>query len=80
MSNDTFGVIAFSVFLGTVGALVAFNPRAIPRMTNAYYALIRMKSRLAEDDYDKVSIRVTGGIVFVIALYVLVDHFSRLWK
>jgi hypothetical protein len=79
MSNNTFGVIAYSVLTGTVGALVAFNPRAIPRMTNAYYALIRMKSRLEEDDYDKVGIRVTGGIVFVLALYVLVYHFSHLW-
>ncbi len=63
MSNKAFGIIAFSVLLGTVGVLVAFNPRAIPRMTNAYYSLIHMKSRLAEEDYDKVGIRVVGGIV-----------------
>ena len=48
MSNKSFGIIAFSMLLGTVGALVALNPRAIPRMANAYYALIHMKSRLAE--------------------------------
>jgi hypothetical protein len=80
MSNSTFGVIAFCVLLGTIGALVAFNPRAIPRMTNAYYALIRMKSRLAEEDYDKVGVRVAGGVLFALALYVLINRWSQLWK
>jgi|NGEPerStandDraft_6_1074524.scaffolds.fasta_scaffold116886_2 hypothetical protein len=80
MSNSTFGVLAFCGLLGTVGALVAFNPRAIPRMTNAYYALIRMKSRLAEEDYDKVGIRVAGGLLFFLALWVLVHRWSQLWK
>jgi hypothetical protein len=80
MSNNAFGVIAFCVLLGVVGLLVAVNPRAIPRMTNAYYALIHMKSRLAEDDYNKVGIRVAGGIVFLIALYVLIARWPQLWK
>jgi len=80
MSNNAFGVIAFSVVFGSIGALVAFSPRAIPRMTNAYYALIQMKSRLAVEDYDKVSIRVTGGIFFLVALFVLVSRWSQLWK
>ncbi len=80
MTNSTFGVLAFSGLLGTVGALVAISPRAIPRMTNAYYALIRMKSRLAEEDYDKVAIRVAGGILFALALYVLIDRWTALWK
>ncbi len=80
MSNKAFGIIAYSVLLSTVGALTAFKPRAIPRMTNAYYSLIRMKTRLAEEDYDKVGIRVVGGILFVLALYVLIDRWPQLWK
>jgi hypothetical protein len=80
MSNSTFGVIAFCTLLGTVGALVAFYPRVIPRMTNAYYALIHMKSRLAEEDYDRMGIRVAGGVLFVLAVYVLIDRWPQLWK
>jgi hypothetical protein len=80
MSNSAFGVIAFCALLGTVGALVAFFPRAIPRMTNAYYGLIHMKSRLAEEDYDRVGIRVAGGVLFSLALYVLISRWSQLWK
>lgn len=79
MSNSAFGTLAFCILLGTVGALIAFNPRAIPRMTNAYYALIRMKSRLAEEDYDKIGIRVAGGLTFLLALYVLIRNWSKLW-
>jgi hypothetical protein len=80
MSNNTFDIIAFCVLLGTIGALVAVNPRAIPRMTNAYYALLRMKSRLVEDDYNKVGIRVAGGALFALALYVLISRWPELWK
>lgn len=80
MSNNAFGVVAFCALLGTVGALGAFNPRAIPRMTNKYYALIRMKSRLAEEDYDKAGIRVAGGILCFLALYVLIHRWSELLK
>jgi len=80
MNNSAFGVIAFSVLLGVMGLLLAFNPRAIPRFTNAYYALIHMKSRLAEDDYDKVGIRVAGGVMFLTAVYVLVERWPQLWK
>jgi hypothetical protein len=80
MSNNDFGVAAFGVLFGTVGALVAFYPRAIPRWTNAYYAFIRMKSRLAEEDYDKVSIRVVGGLFFVVAVYVMVSKWTHLLK
>jgi hypothetical protein len=56
MSSSAFGVVAFSALLG-IGALVAFNPRAIARMTTAYYALMRMKSRLAEEDYDTIEVK-----------------------
>ena len=80
MSNSSFGVIAFCALLGTVGALVALYPRAIPRMTNVYYGLIHMKSRLAEEDYDRGGIRVAGGILFFLALYVLISRWSQLWK
>lgn len=80
MNNNAFGVLAFCVLLGAIGLLIAAYPRAIPRFTNAYYSLIHMKSRLAEDDYDKVGIRVAGGIGFLLALYVLVDRWPALWR
>lgn len=80
MSNSSFGVIAFCTLLGVVGALVAFYPRGIPRITNAYYALIRMRSRLAEEDYDRMGVRVAGLVLFALAVYVLIDRWSQLWK
>jgi len=39
-----------------------------------------MKSRLAEEDYDKVGVRVAGGVLFALALYVLINRWSQLWK
>lgn len=80
MSNNSFGILAFCVLLGVVGLVVAVNPRAIPRMTNAYYSLIHMKSRLSEDDYNKTGIRMAGGIIFMVATYVLIERWSQLWK
>ncbi len=80
MSHRIFFFFIFIGLLGAVGILGAFNPRAIPRMTNAYYALIHMKTRLAEDDYDKVFIRIAGGVLIAFALYVLVAKWSQLWK
>ena len=44
-------------------------------MTNAYYALIGMKSRLAEEDYNKVGIRIAGGVLFLFAVYVFVTRY-----
>jgi len=76
--NSAFGVIAFCLLLGTVGALVCLRPRAIPRMTNRYYALIGMKSRLAEEDYDKVGIRIAGGMLFLFAVYVFITRYLQM--
>ena len=78
MTNDAFSVLAFSVILGTIGALVAFYPRALPKITNKYYAFIHMRTRLVEDDYDKLGIRVAGGALFILALYALIARWPSL--
>jgi hypothetical protein len=80
MTNRAFGVLAVSGLMGTGGVLMAFFPRAIPRMINAYYSLIRMKSRLAEEDYEKLGVRISGGLFIVFAIYVLIIGWSDLWK
>ncbi len=80
MSNGSFGVLAFSGLVGTVGALIAFSPSTIPRLTNAYWALFRMKSRLAEEDYDKLPVRITGVIFLAVAVFVLIDRWAGIWK
>ena len=77
MTNKDFGVVAVCAFLTAMGIVLMTRPRLIPRFTNAYYALIKMRSRLAEEDYDKKGIRVAGGAFLLFAIYIFLSHFSR---
>ena len=77
MTNKDFGVIAVFAMLFTMGTILMTRPRLIPRFTNAYYALIGMKSRLAEEDYDKKGIRVAGAAFLLFAIYILISHFTH---
>jgi hypothetical protein len=80
MTNHAFGILAVSGLSGTAGVLMAFFPRAIPQTINAYYALIRMKTRLAVEDSEKLGVRISGGLFIVFAIYVLFIRWSDLWK
>ena len=80
VSSTAFSIMGFCVLLTAVGTVAVVNPRAIPRLVNAYYSLIHMKTRLAEEDYDKVSIRFVGGFFIVIAIYVIINRWSELLK
>ncbi len=77
MTNKDFGVIAVCTMLFTMGTILMIKPRLIPRFTNAYYALIRMKSRLAEEDYDKRGVRFAGAAFLLFAIYILIAHFTH---
>ena len=78
MTNHAFGVLAVSGLTGAAGVLMAFFPRAVPRTINAYWAFLGMKSRLAEGDYEKLGVRVTGGVFIVFAIYLLITQWSNL--
>jgi hypothetical protein len=39
-----------------------------------------MKSRLAEEDYDKLPVRITGFVLLALAVYVLIDRWAGIWK
>jgi threonine/homoserine/homoserine lactone efflux protein len=80
MPNHILGVLVVSLLPGTTGVLMAFFPRVIPRTINSYWALLGMKSRLAEEDYEKLGVRVSGGLFVFFAIYVLFAQRSIPWK
>ena len=77
MTNKHFGVIALCTMLFTMGTILMTKPRFIPRFTNAYYALIGMKSRLVEEDYDKRGVRFAGAAFLLFAIYIVIAHFMH---
>jgi hypothetical protein len=50
--------------------VTAFFPRVMPKLTNAYYSKIGMKTRLAEEDYDHLPTRIVGAILLIVGLIV----------
>ncbi len=42
----------------------------MPRLTNAYYSKIRAKTRVAEEDYDRLPTRIAGAILLAVGLVV----------
>lgn len=83
MTDPAFGVLAvFAVIglTGSAGVLIAFFPSVIPRAINAYWAFFGLKSRMDVSDYEKLSVRVAGGLFIVFAIYLLINVWSHLWK
>jgi hypothetical protein len=80
MINKAFGILVGTGLFGTGGVLMAFFPRVIPRMVNANWAFFGMKSRLAEEDYEKLGVRISGGLFIVFAIYILVVRWSDVWQ
>ena len=63
------GLLPMFLFLAA-GFVTAFFPRVIPKLTNAYYSKIGMKTRVAEEDYDKPPTRLAGAALFIVGLIV----------
>jgi hypothetical protein len=59
-----FVILALSL-LAAMAFCTAFFPHVVPRLTNSYYSLIGMKTRVAEEDYSKLGTRLAGGILLV---------------
>lgn len=60
----------FAMFLplslfAIVAFIVAFFPRVLPSMTNRWYSIIGMKTRVDEADYSKLGTRGAGFVLFV---------------
>jgi hypothetical protein len=79
MINRALFLLTFVFVSGTTGVLGAFFPRIIPRLTNAYWDYFGMKSRVAEEDYERISVRITGFCFVVVALIVLISRWSDIW-
>lgn len=63
------------VIIGTAGFLTAFFPRVIPDLTNSYYSLIRAKTRVVVEDYEKLPVRVAGGGILLVEIVWLFIRF-----
>jgi hypothetical protein len=63
------GLLPMFLFLAA-GFVTAFFPRVMPKLTNAYYSKIGMKTRVAEEDYDRLPTRLAGGALLVVGLIV----------
>ena len=66
---DLFSVL---LFLGAAFA-TTFFPRIMPRLTNAYYSKIGARTRVAEEDYDRLPTRIAGAILLAVGLVVSSD-------
>jgi hypothetical protein len=80
MTNRALFLLTFVFVSGTTGVLGAFFPRIIPHMTNAYWDFFGIKSRVAEEDYERISVRITGFCFIVVALIALISRWSDIWK
>lgn len=63
------GLLPMFLFLAA-GFVTAFFPRVMPKLTNAYYSKIGMKTRVAEEDYDRLPTRLAGGALLVVGFIV----------
>lgn len=63
------GLIPVLLFLAA-GFVTAFYPRVLPRLTNIYYSKIGMKTRVVEEDYERLPTRTAGGILLIIGIFV----------
>jgi hypothetical protein len=63
------GLIPVFLFLAA-GFVTAFFPHVMPRLTNVYYSRIGMKTRVAEEDYNRASTRIAGAVLLVVGLIV----------
>jgi hypothetical protein len=63
------GLFPVLLFLAA-GFATTFFPRLMPRLTNAYYSKIGMKTRVAEEDYDRLPTRIAGAILLAVGLIV----------
>jgi phosphate/sulfate permease len=64
-------VMHFLVFLPVLIFLAAafvatLFPRLLARLTNLYYSKIGMKTRVEEEDHDRLSTRIAGAILLVV--------------
>ena len=63
------GLLPVLLFLAAA-FVTAFFPRVMPKLTNIYYSKIGMKTRVAEEDGDRLPIRIVGAILLIVGLIV----------
>jgi hypothetical protein len=70
-------VILALMGIGTIGFLMAFFPRVMPKLTNSYYALIGARTRVAAEDYSKPGVRFAGLFILVAELIWFIIRLRR---
>jgi hypothetical protein len=61
------GLFPMLLFVAAAFATVFF-PRMMPRLTNIYYAKLGAKTRVAEEDYDRLPTRIAGVVLLMVGL------------
>lgn len=79
MINRAFFLLAIVILTGTTGILGAFFPRIIPRMINAYWSYFGVKTRVAIEEYERISVRFVGACFIILALIALIGRWSDIW-
>ena len=64
-------LVPFIVF-ALIGLMAAVFPKVLPRLTNRYYSLIGAKTRVAEEDYEKLAVRLACFAIFVVVIAAVV--------
>jgi hypothetical protein len=62
-----FPMIALVVF-GAAAFLMAFFPRVLPSLTNAYYSLIKVQTRVSVEDYEAPGVRISGFVILIVEI------------
>jgi hypothetical protein len=63
MVVDHLFVVIALLLIGLLAFCVAFVPPVFPSLVNKYYSLIGMKTRIAQEDYSRVGVRLAGAII-----------------
>lgn len=79
MISRALGLLAVVFLSGATGILGAFFPRVIPRMINAYWSYFGVKTRVAAEEYERISVRLTAACFFIFALTTLIGSWSDIW-
>jgi hypothetical protein len=74
---DRFVVVFVLLLIGSLAFCVAAFPRVYPRLINSYYSMIKMKTRVAEEDFNRTGVRMAGGIILIAEVVWLYIRLTR---
>ncbi|MBB5055563.1 putative RDD family membrane protein YckC [Granulicella aggregans] len=64
-----FAMLLPLLLFASVAFVSAFFPRVLPTLTNRWYSMIGMKTRVSEEDYARVSTRSACFVIFALVVF-----------